>query len=311
MKKIRVVFWGSPVFAIPSLQACIDHPAIDVVAVITQPDKPQGRSGKPIPSAVAALAEKHAIPALKPISLKNNEKLLGDIGEFDLNVVVAYGKLIPPWAISYPNHETINVHPSLLPRHRGPSPIQQTLLSGDAEAGVTIMQIDEEMDHGPILSQTTVPIHKNDTYATLAPHLATLGAELLVKTILLFPEGRITPKPQKHEDATYSTLLKKDDGQIDWSASATTIVNMIHALNPWPGTYTMWNGKQLKITKAYVLKTEELSPGKVETTKDTLLIGTSDYDVEVLRLQLEGKTEQDIRTFVLGHPSLNNSVLPS
>lgn len=311
MNKIKIVFWGTPVFSIPSLKLCAAKKDFDVVAVITQPDKPVGRSGELVCPPVATSARELGIPVYQPPNIKSDTNFLSPIGNYDLNVVVAYGKLIPEWAIDLPKFKTINLHPSMLPRYRGPAPIQYALLHGDIETGITIMLMDKEMDHGPILAQEKVSIQPDDTYTTLANQLSDIGAHLLVETISAYVQGAIQPRSQIHSAATVTKLLSKDDGAISWHEPQVLIFNKIRALNPWPGTFTEWQGKRLRISEIRPLSAKTLAPGEVTFADNTIHIGTKDFDIAVVRLQLEGKAEQDANAFMNGHQELNGSALPS
>lgn len=311
MSHIKVVFWGTPNFSIPSLNECHTNPRINVVAVVTQPDKPVGRSNKPVSPPIKKIAEGLNIPVFQPSNVKRFRDDLNSIGEFDYNVVVAYGKIIPPSIITHPKHSTINVHPSLLPKYRGPAPIHYALLHGDKETGISIMQIDKELDHGPILKKETVPIQPNDDYASLLESLSKKGAQILVRTLIEFHDGSITPKEQNHTKATYSKLLTKNDGEIEWSESIHNINNKIRALNPWPGTYTFWQGKRLKIIKVKPLTATTLKPGRIAFSENAIYVGTKNGDLQILELQREGKEVQSAEDFMKGNATLAESILPN
>jgi len=220
-------------------------------------------------------------------------------------------KIIPQRIIDYPKYKSINLHPSLLPRYRGPSPIHYALLHGDKETGISIMQIDSKMDHGPLLSQIRSSIADDDTYITLSVHLAEKGAHLLVETIKAFIKGEITLQEQNHKEATYTELLTKKNAVIDWRLPQQIVYNRIRALNPWPGTYTMWNGSMLKIIEAACLSGTKLRPGEFVYTNDAIYAGTLDGDLKILILQREGKTVQKAKDFTHGNPKLNHSILPN
>jgi methionyl-tRNA formyltransferase len=309
MSKIRAVFWGSPSFSIPSLAACLVSKDIEVIAVITQPDKPTGRSKSLQPSPVKQFALKHAISIIQPEKLSKNKNKLISLGAYDINIIVAYGKLIPLWALTIPRYKSINLHPSMLPRYRGPAPIHFALLHGDSMTGITIMLIDEELDHGPILAQIPVMIEKDATYLSLLTHLSEVGAHLLIKTTIDYMHGNLTSIEQDHTKATYTNLLSKDDGLIDWRLPSQVIYNQIRALNPWPGTFTFWNGKRLKITKAQPITSSTLKPGDVAFGDKAIHIGTNDKDMIVLELQLEGKEVQSAIDFMRGNSDFDTHEL--
>jgi methionyl-tRNA formyltransferase len=226
--------------------------------------------------------------------------------------VVAYGKIIPRSLISAPRLSTINAHPSLLPALRGPSPIQTALLQNLTETGVSIILLDEEVDHGPLIAQLPVAILPRDTYVTLLEKLSVSAAKLIAETIIAYANGVIQPIPQNHSAATYTKRFTKRDGVIPWKNPAQTILNRIRALNPWPGTATMWNGKNLAVLEAELFSGGvSLPPGDVSFAKDKLLVGTGTVPLMVKTLRLAGKKTLDAQSFMRGHPSFLKAHLPS
>lgn len=313
MESIRIVFWGTPEFSVPSLKALIDSPQIDVAAVITQPSKANPKSNKKIPSAVKTVALHHGLMIWEPekLLLKKSKKDFLMLGPYDLNVIVAYGKIIPEWIIKLPKYSSINLHPSLLPELRGPSPIQTALLKNFTTTGISIMLIDNQMDHGPILHQEKIPILKDDTHATLSLRLAEYGSIILLKTMTNYINKKIVPKSQNHLKATFTKLFTKKDGQLDWSMPASDIVNKIRAFNPWPGTYTYWRGKFLKIIKADTDMTIQMPPGLVDYNNSQLVVGTGKGVLIIFELQLEGKRQISSKEFIRGYKDILKTRLPS
>ncbi len=288
---MKIVFMGTPEFSVAILEALINS-NYEVAAVITNPDAPIGRKQILTPSPVKQLIAngKWPIevfqPATKSELLAISHKLLAI--KPDLAIVAAYGKIIPKNILDIPRYGTINVHPSLLPKYRGASPIQNAILNGDKETGITIMKVDEEMDHGNIISNLKTQISKVDTYDSLSQKLAISGAELLIKVIPDYISGKIKPVEQKHTEATYTKIIKKEDGKIDWSKSAEEIERMIRAFYPWPTAWTVWNGKILKILEAEVhgsnlaIKKLQLEGGKILSIKE-FLNGHKDFNMARLK----------------------------
>ncbi len=243
-----ILFFGTPEFALPTLRGLIEA-GYPIVGVITNPDEPIGRKHILTPPPVKTLAEKYSIPIFQPEKLRR-ELWDREIPSADLFIVAAYGKIIPKSILEIPKYGTLNIHPSLLPRWRGAAPIQSAILAGDVDTGVTIMQLDEFMDHGPIMAQEIVHIGKRKiTYPELHDELAEVGAKLLLETIPKWVDGAIIPTLQNDTKAIYCATLTKDNGRIDWKRPAQEIERMARALNPWPGTWTLWrdNDKMRRI----------------------------------------------------------------
>ncbi len=262
-RRLRAIFLGTPDFAVPSLRALLDH--VDLLAVVTQPDRPQGRGRRVAPPPVAQLAHKLGLRVLQPARLKGPAVVesLRALGP-DIIVTVAYGKIIPPEILGLPPMGCVNVHPSLLPRYRGASPIQAAIADGLAETGVTIMYQSETLDAGDIILQRRVPIDPADTARTLEATLAAAGAQALVDALRLVAEGKAPRMPQDPSQATYVGKLKKEDGRIDWTRPAAALVNVVRAMDPWPSAYTQHRGKLLKIWKCAAVPEASLAqPGTV------------------------------------------------
>lgn len=318
LSNAKVVFLGTPKFALPSLEALIQN-GYQLAAVITNPDEPAGRKQELTPPPVKILAKKHHIPVFQPEKLEVG-RWKSEIPEADLYVVVAYGKIIPKEILEIPKFGALNIHPSLLPRWRGPSPIQYTILHGDAEAGVTLMKIDEQMDHGPILAQQKLEAINNQlpvnqaTYKELHDELARIGAELLIETLPKYLSGEITSVPQDDAKATFSKLLRKDDGRADWKKPAEEIERRVRALNPWPGTWTLWPTAskilRVKIEEASTTDEEPAggSPGYVwQNSPSVLLVKTGKGSIAIKKMTLEGKNSLTSGEILRGYPKVIGS----
>lgn len=250
---VRVVFMGSPEFALPSLRRLVEA-GYQVVGVYTQPDREAGRGRQLLSPPVKRLALEHGLPVFQPPSLRRDEAV-AELAALRPEVIVlaAYGQLLRQPVLEIPTRGVLNVHPSLLPRHRGASPVAAAILAGDAETGVTIILTDPGMDSGPVLSRRAIPVEHSDTTGTLTAKLAALGADLLLETLPRWLEGRLTPQPQDDSRATYAPMLRKEDGLIDWGQPAETVWRRVRAYNPWPGAYTLLDGELLHIWEAWPL----------------------------------------------------------
>jgi methionyl-tRNA formyltransferase len=300
----RIVFFGSPAFAIPSLEQLLQGPD-EVVAVVTQPDRARGRGLKVIPCPVKELALKHGLNVLQPEKVRE-EGFQREIEglRLDLFVVVAYGQILPGSLLEIPRYGAVNVHASLLPEYRGAAPIAWAILKGEKLTGVTTMVMDEGMDTGDILLKAEFPISVEETNETLRDQLALLGAQLLIKTLREMREGNLRPVPQDHSKATYAPPLKKEDGRIDWNREAKEIDRRVRALNPWPGTFTRWNGRLLKIFRGAVREgVSREKAGRVSWAgSDFIEVETGKDFFLIKEVQLEGKKRMSVREFLAGHP---------
>ncbi len=300
---MRKVFMGTPEFSVPALKKLLasEH---DVIAVYTQMDKPAGRSKSPTPPPVKKVAGENGLTVLQPRTLRDEVDRLWSLSP-DVIVVAAFGQILPQSVLDIPGLGCLNIHPSLLPRYRGASPVASAILSGDEESGVTIMLMDAGMDTGPVLKQRSMPIDPEDTAESLEGKLAEAGAKLLMETLPEWAEGRITPQPQREEDATYTSPLSKADGEMDWNLSANELWRRVRALYPWPGCYTRWQGKMLKILDAVpVSSSEEVPPGMVVSLPDDapapVGVGTGERILGLHRVQLEGKKAMSATDFLRG-----------
>lgn len=314
-KPQRLVFMGTPDFAVPSLKILIDR-GLSVVGVFTQPDQPSGRGMAMHAPPVKVLAESHGIPVFQPAKLRM-PGVLEQLQAWhpDLIVVAAYGKILPNAILDLPPQGCINVHASLLPKYRGAGPIQWTIARGESETGITIMRISERMDSGDILLQKAIPITAQDTGGTLHDKLAQLGAVALDEALQLLQEGKLIARPQNEAEVTYAPLIKKEDGRIDWSREAVVIEHHIRAFNPWPSAYTTVNGKLLKIFAAQVepqTRDTALAPGTIiKITPVSLVIATGAGALALSEVQLEGKKRLAIEEFLRGYPLSSDARLGS
>ncbi len=303
-KTFRIVFMGTPDFAVPTLEKLIEGPD-DVVAVVTQPDRTKGRGRKLSSPPVKKAAQAHHIPVLQPTKIKTDEFLsLLKSYQPDLIVVAAYGRILPSSILQLPPLGCINVHGSLLPRHRGAAPIQWAVIKGDKRAGVTIMNMDEGMDTGDILLPESIEVSEDDTAGSLFIKLSELGGVALLKALELLREGQLIPTKQDHSLATMAPPLKKDDGRIDWNLSAQELHGLIRGLDPWPIAFSFLNGKRIKLFSPEVMyKDCDHPPGTVlMSSKQGILIATGENCLLVREVQPEGKKRMSTEAFICGHP---------
>jgi methionyl-tRNA formyltransferase len=307
MPPLKTIFMGTAELACASLQALGREPFVQLVAVVSQPDKPKGRDLKVQPTPVKTIAHALGIPVLQPAKARDNT-FIDQLRKFepDLIVVAAYGQILPPAILELPRFGCLNVHTSLLPKHRGAAPIQWAILQGDVETGVTIMKMDAGLDTGDILTQTKTPISPTDNAQTLHDRLARLGSEVLVSTIPDYVAGRITPRPQPTEHASYARRLTKQDGKLDWTQPAGNLWNRIRAFTPWPGAYTFQRieGKRqlLKIWSAQVDEPSSGQPGEVlRADKSAIVVACGEQALRILELQREGGRRLGASEFLAGH----------
>lgn len=319
----RIVFMGTPDFAVPVLHALIHTPQYAVVGVVTQPDRPAGRGQKLQMSPVKETALAAAIPVIQPDSLRRESDAVAQIKAWqpDFLVVAAFGQILRQDVLDIPRVAPINVHASLLPRWRGAAPIQAAIREGDAYTGITTMIMDAGLDTGPILLQDSIPIDADETGQSLHDKLAPLGAQLLIHTLNWLLAGSIEPHPQPTNAALImiAPTLKKEDGAIRWTENAVQIDRQVRAYTPWPGTFTTWNGKRLKIIEGYPMKVRGAAlaePGEVRDVRGTpyeittpLAIGTGNGLYAPTRLQLAGRQAVDAAAFLNGAPEFLGSRL--
>src|SRR5438067_6706563 len=262
---MKLVFCGTPQFAIPTLEKLIAA-GHEIALVVTQPDRPQGRGLELAALPVKQCALKHALPITQPERIKNNLEFRERLGHIapDAVIVVGYGRIIPQWMLTLPRFGNINLHASLLPKYRGAAPIQWAIAEGERITGITTMLLNEGLDTGDILLQEEMPIAPEDTAVSVAPRLATIGADLMVQTLDRLSAGTIVPTPQDHSRATLAPILKREDGLIDFSRPAEVIINRLRGFQPWPGVYTSFRGKKLAVLEAKISKKSKASPGTVD-----------------------------------------------
>lgn len=321
---MKIVFMGTPDFARAALEKIIEA-GHEVLLVVTQPDKPKGRSGELQISDVKACALEHDIPVFQPVRIKLPENV-AELKKYDADiyVVAAFGQILSQEILDIPRFGCVNIHASLLPEYRGAAPIQQSIIDGKKETGVTIMQMAAGMDTGDILIQRTIPISEDETGGGLFDKLAVLGGELIVDALPKIEKGELTPVPQDEEKATKCGKLSKDMGKIDFSKDAETIRNLVRGLDPWPSAFTKLGGKTFKIWKAKALLklkfdelVKELSDSKDDTRtalieknetgsvvavlKDSFIVLTGDGFLQISEVQLEGKKRMAVKDFLLGY----------
>ena len=305
MTQIRnLVFCGTPRFAVPTLDKLVEA-GFHIRLVVTQPDKPSGRGLELAHGPVKQRVIELSLPIIQPEKIKNNEEFRSQLAGInpDAIIVVGYGRIIPQWMIDLPRFGNINLHASLLPKYRGAAPIQWAIACGETITGVTTMQIDAGLDTGDILLQKKLVIAPQDTAETLAPELASAGADLMVETLRGLDAGTVLGKPQDHSQASLAPILKKEDGQIDFRRGASDILNRLRGFQPWPGAFTIFRGKTLHVWTAEVA-TRGLPEAEMAVEADRLFVGCGgNSSLELLQVQAEGKRRMPARDFVHGyHP---------
>lgn len=317
---MKMIFMGTPHFAVSILESLIDGKEYEIVGVITSPDKPVGRKQELTPPPVKTAAQKNSISVLQPERIKNPDftQKIKDLNP-DIIVVAAYGKIIPADILSIPKNGCVNVHASLLPKYRGPAPIQAAIIEGEKETGITIMLMDEKMDTGPTLSQRSIALDPQETAETLHNKLSKLGADLLADTLPKYLRKEIQPQPQDDSLASYCKMITREDGKLIWNKSSKELDRQVRAFTPWPGTFAFYNiqpNKRIKITKVEVYQKEVTTPdnsecpyGKIIFLPDTLLVKTGDGWLSLLEVQLEGGQPMNAKDFMNGHQNMNGIIL--
>jgi methionyl-tRNA formyltransferase len=308
---MRIVFMGTPEFAVPSLAALLqsDH---RVVGVVTQPDRPKGRGQELAVSPIKQLALQNNIPILQPIKMKD-PAFLESLAAWkpDLIAVAAFGRILPKTILDLPRRGCVNVHGSLLPKYRGAGPIQWAIINGERETGITTMLMDEGMDTGAMLLQEKMPIAPDDTAGTLSAKLAGVGGRLLIETIAQWEKGTLVPQPQDNAQATMAPLLKKEDGLLDWTLTAGQLANRIRGLTPWPGAYTFAKGGRWTIWRASATgQSATAAPGTIHAaTKDAILVATGKGLLAITELQPANSRRMTAAQYLAGHPLAPGLVL--
>jgi len=307
MKQLKIIFMGTPEFAVPSLTA-LNKTEHDIIAVVTQPDRPKGRGKKILPGPVKEKAQSLNLQILQPDSI-NSKEFISHIKSLtpDLLIVVAFGQLLSESLLAVPKIGPINVHPSLLPKYRGPAPVQWSLINGDKITGVSTMFLNKKLDAGDILLSIETKIDPEENYKTLHDRLAIIGADILIETIKSLQSNSIIPKPQNDKMATYAPLLQKKHGLIDWNKDSKKINDLIRGMTPWPGAYTFLNNKRLKIFKSIpIAKDSELEPGIViDSFSNEIIISCGKGTLSLLEIQSESGKRLNVEDFLRG-----NKIIP-
>lgn len=301
MAGLRIVFMGTPDFACPTLTRLIER-GEDVIAVVTQPDRPKGRGQKLVPPPVKVIAEDHGIPVLQPPKVRAPE-VVAQIRELnpDLIVVVAFGQILPQSLLDIPRHGCINIHASLLPRYRGAAPLNWCLINGETETGITTMMMDAGLDTGDMLVKRSIPIGPDEDAQSLHDRLSLLGADTIDETLDRLMAGTLTREKQDDSLTCYAPMLKKEDGLIDWTREPRQIKNLVRGFTPWPGAYTSLDNKTLKLYKVSVAE-ESGAPGEVIAAgKDGILVACGSGSIRIEELQLEGRKRLSAAEFLAGH----------
>ena len=301
---MKILFLGTAEFACPSLEALLASP-YELLGVITQPDRPRGRGQKLVPSPVKSLALKANLPIYQPEKVREPSflKVLEPLRP-DLMVVVAYGQILSAAVLSIPPSGCVNVHGSLLPKYRGAAPIVRAILGGESRTGITTMFMDPGMDTGPILLTEETEIAEEDTAGTLHDRLSQMGARLLLRTLESLEASALTPRPQDHSQATYAPKIEKEESRIDWKAPARQLFNLIRGFDPWPGAFTSWAGRVLKLFRPGFGENETReSPGTiVQASKEGLRIATSHGRLLIREVQMENRPRMGVAEFLKGYP---------
>ena len=304
-KTYKIIFMGTPDFAVPGLQALINDPRFKIAAVVTQEDKPVGRKQELLPTPVKKTALENKLTVWQPKHVKNIADKIKTAAP-DFIVVIAYGQILPEEVLAIPQVACVNVHASLLPKYRGAACLQAPILNGDQETGVTVMLMDKGLDTGDILRQERIELANSETLTTLHDKLSALGAKILGDTLIDYATGKIKPQPQDNKLASYITTIKKEAGRIDWRKPAEVIERQIRAFNPWPGTFTDLNGKMIKIIKAKTTENNDKSliSSQIFLEENVLAVKCGQNGLLILELQLEGKKATDSKSFLAGHKEI-------
>lgn len=308
---MRIIFMGTPDFSVPTLESLIQS-RHEVIAVVTQPDKPKGRGGAVQMPPVKETALKYGIPVYQPLHARDTA-FVDEMRALapDVMVVIAFGQILSKELLDVPKYGCVNIHASLLPAYRGAAPIQWAVINGDKETGITTMMMDVGMDTGDMLEKAVITLGEKETGGTLFDRLSLMGGDLILSTLEKLEDGTVVRTPQDHEKATYVKKIPKTLGDIDWTMDAAAIERLIRGLNPWPSAYTHWNGKLLKIWDAQVLPSDEKFPcgTVVEASGDSLKVQTGSGVLKITSLQLEGKKRMDTAAFLRGYPIETGCIL--
>jgi methionyl-tRNA formyltransferase len=313
----RVLYTSTPEFGVPTLRLLAQDRRFELAGVVTQPDKPAGRGLKLTPPPVKVAALDLGLPVLQPPSLRTPEAQAAIRAlEPDVGAMVAYGQWMPAEVFDLPPKRTLNLHPSLLPKHRGAAPVPGALLAGDSEVGLSVHFVEDEMDAGDILAQLAMPVAKDDTTGSIMARLAGAGAPFFVEVLAAWVGGEITPQPQDHTQATWIDRLEKSAGRLDWTLPAEHLARCCRAFSPWPGTYTHFQGKRLLVHRAQAIPVAGGTlpagePGTVVQTGAEIAVVTGDGLLRLCQVQLESRRALDIREFIRGQRAFVGATLGS
>jgi len=308
LKNIKTIFFGTPDFSVPTLNLLIKE--TNLIAIVTQPDKKVGRKQMVLPTPIKKIGLQNKIKVFQPQRIKD-EEIINQIKKLnpDLIIVAAYGKIIPKDILDLPKYGCINIHASLLPKYRGASPIQTAILNGEKETGITIMVMNEKMDEGDIIAQIPEKIYNNDTSESLHNRLSKTGANFLIKTLPDYINKKIVPQKQNNKSATYTKIIKKEDGKINWQQNSYKILRQINAFTPWPSAYTFIDQKRFKITKAQAIdKDSEKQNGTIILFENKIAIACSKSILLIEKWQPEGKKEIKTSDYLLGNKNIINKI---
>ena len=317
LKKVKVLFMGTPEFSLPGFKALIEADDFEIVGVYTQSDKPIGRKQILTAPPVKILAQEHGLKVFQPLKIKPELENIKNLAP-DLIVVIAYGKIIPQEILDIPKYGCINVHASLLPKYRGAACLNAPILNGDDKTGITIMKMEAGLDTGPIIKQAEIILNGKENLKDVHDKLSTLGAEILVPSLRLWVRGEIKASKQNDEEATYIKTLKKEDGKLDFNKSAEELERMIRAYNPWPGTYALLEGEALKVIEAKVKQENEINDkeslkslkiGEIYKENKRLLVKCGQNYLDILKLQLPGKKALSVQEFLNGSQNIVGKIL--
>jgi len=302
---MKILFMGTPEFAVPILESLCKEDKHEVLAVVCQPDRPKGRGKSVIFPPVKEFAIKHDIPVLQPEKVRKNDSFVEELSAIgaDIFVVVAYGQILPLRILNIPPLGCINIHASLLPKYRGAAPMQWAILNGEKETGITIQYMDKGMDTGDMILKRAIPIEENDCFEDIHDKMSALSCECIFEALDQIAAGTANREPQNHDEATYAPMLKKENGLIDWGNSAISIYNQFRALNPWPGTYTHYDGQVLKIWECSVESeniAENAVPGQVLEASKHLLVKCGEGSLKITMLQGQGSKRMDAADYLRG-----------
>lgn len=308
---MKIIFMGTPDFAVPTLEALAEA-GHEITLAVTQPDKPKGRGKAVQVTPVKEFALNNNIPVFQPIKIKEQDSL-SELKKYkaDIIVVVAFGQILPKELLEYPKYGCINVHASLLPKYRGAAPIQWAVIDGETESGVTIMQMAEGLDTGDIISQSAVTLDKNETGGSLHDRLSKLGAKLCVSAIDDILAGRAKRTPQTEENTCYAKMLTKQLGNINWETSAEQIERLVRGLSPWPSAYTFYKGKMLKIWNVSIGDVTDRRAGEILCRNEKIVVASGDREIILNELQLEGKKRMSTEDFLRGFTVEDKDVFKS